>query len=789
MRSTSSPRLAFPPGVPPRDVSLWTRLLDPVRRLIGSPGSLDISSALNVADRVELRRRALESLPDAQFDSAVAEAQRGALRWDLDAGEELLALIADAARRELGLEAYREQIAAVFSLLSGRVVDMATGEGKTLVGFLASAAWAASGRRVHVLSANSYLAQRDAAAGRAFFARLGIDVASVDDEMSGEDRQRGYSSHVVYTTAHQVGFDLLRDRQRTSESDRLLPATDVALIDEIDAVLIDDAVVPLVLAADRAAEESDTELPHVVAQMQERVHYEVSGDGRSAAFTDAGLAMLEAAYGITDLYATDHTELLAAAHVALHAQALLQRDVHYIVSDSRLKLISEPRGRVVERQRWPDGLQAALERKEGLLVTGQAQIRDQILVETVVNGYATVAGMSGSALEAAERLDEDLGMSTVAIPPHRSPARVDEPDRLYRSQPERDAAAAEGVMKAHDRGQPVLIGTQSVQASESFAGVLRAHGLEVRVLNAKNDAAEASVIAQAGQPGAVTVSTQMAGRGVDIALPPVSARAGGLFVVGLARHDSPRLDRQLRGRSGRQGEPGRTVFYTSLDDAVVKNNLRINLVPRSIGPDGLIDDQRFRSLYDHAQRVADGKLLQLHRNTRRYNSIIDEQRDTLLRLRETLLSDAGLERFIERLGEGEAGLAERWASHDRRALAREVTLLHLDEAWSEHLAGLAEVREGIHLRVLGRQNPLDEFALIAARNLPQVVDEFRDAVRAILLAAPEEAQTLSDLQLSRPSSTWTYMVSDNPFGSEADRIVSYLNAIVHGRRPRGVEYV
>ncbi|MGR6742117.1 accessory Sec system translocase SecA2 [Microbacterium sp. F1-18] len=789
MKNTSSPPLAPSPDTAPRLGSLWTRLVGPARRLIGSPGSLDISPALKIADRVELRRQALEKLSDADFGSALAETQPARERRDVDAGEELLALIAESARRELGLVAHREQIAAVSSLLSGRVVDMATGEGKTLVGFLASAAWAADGRRVHVLSANSYLASRDASAGRAFFARLGFDVASVDDTMSADERQRGYLSDVVYTTAHQVGFDVLRDRQRTSDSDRLLSVADVALIDEIDAVLIDDATVPLVLAADSAMDEPDTKLADVLRQMQNDVHYEVTGDGRSAAFTDAGLAIVEEAYGVEDLYAGDQTELLTAAHVALHAQTLLHRDVHYIVSGGRLKLISEPRGRVAERRRWPDGLQAALERKEGLPVTGQAQIRDQILIETVVKGYATVTGMSGSALEAAERLGEDFGFSTVVIPPHRIPARIDEPDRLYRSEPERDSAAAERVLHAHHRGQPVLIGTQSVEASEGFADLLRTHGVGVHVLNAKNDAAEATIIAQAGQPGAVTVSTQMAGRGVDIEVPPTSAQAGGLLVIGLARHDSPRLDRQLRGRSGRQGEPGRTVLYASLDDAIVKNNIRINPVPRSIGPDGQIDDVRFHRLYEHAQRVADGKVLQLHRNTRRYDSIVDQQRETVLGLRESLLSDAGLEQFLARVTEGSAKLAEQWAARDRRVLAREVALLLVDDAWSEHLASLAETREGIHLRVLARQNPLDEFALIAARNLPRVIDEFRDSVRSILHAAPSNAQTLSDLRLSRPASTWTYMVSDNPFGSEADRIVSYLNSVVHGRRPRGVEYV
>lgn len=699
----------------------------------------------------------------------------------------LMALIAEFARRSLGLSIYQEQLAAVACMLNRRVVDMATGEGKSLVGFVSAAALALIGRRVHVISANEYLARRDAASGTEFFARLGLTVGSVESAMSDADRSRVYRSDVVYATAHQVGFDALHDRLRAIHKDRILPCFDVALIDEIDAVLIDDAAVPLVISGERQSTSENYRLARIVAMLAEQRQFEIAGDQRSVEFTDKGLRTIEEAFNIDNIFDQKNCDLLAAANVSLHAEALLKRDVHYVISQGGIALISEPRGRIVEGQRWPDGLQTAVELKEGVNTTGSTHILDQLLIETLAREYRFLSGMSGSAREARERLSDDFDLETVIIPPHCLPNRVDHHDRLYLTSQSRDTAAVALVVEAHRLGQPVLIGTQSVTASYNFAQRLRHQNLSPRILNAKNHVLEAEIISQAGNRGAITVSTQMAGRGVDIRLSEEASQAGGLLVIGLERFGTRRLDRQLRGRAGRQGDPGRTVFYTSLNDAVFEKNLSVSSPPSSTST-GEVEDRGFVRIYEHAQRIQEGKDMQLHRINRQYSSVIDGHRRVVLALRESLLACSADVRMRERCKVDPPvlwGVGARSASAD---LIQETAICLLDRSWSEHLSQLSEVREGIHLRVLGRENPLHEFISLAAISLATFTQDLKIEVEAIFAQATAGATTLSDLGLSRPTSTWTYTTTDNPFGTEIDRIVNNVRVRLRRGRPRRIEY-
>lgn len=774
--------------------SWWQRGVVLARRLRQEPGTTDLHRHTPVVEAIARGRDALHGLGDAALAERVESLGSTMLAdstvlADDEMLAEYLAVAREVARRQLGLEPFEVQLLAAVSMLGGQVVDMATGEGKTLVGYLVAAGHALTGRRVHVLSANDYLARRDAAAGAPFFTALGLDVAAVAEGADHAERQRAYRCEVTYATVRQVGFDLLRDRQRIRDEDQLLPELDTAVIDEIDAVLVDDAVVPLVIAGDAEPRPEEISLAEATARMQAGVHYEVDGERRNVSFTEAGIEALEAELGVADVYAEQHIGLLTAAHVALHAEALLERDVHYVVTDGQVRLVDDARGRIADRQRWPDGLHAAIERKEGLEATSQAEILDQVLVETVVRGYRALTGMSGTALEAADRLGEDLKLRTGVIPTNRPCIRVDEPDLLFVTVEQRDAAAAQRVRAAHDTGQPVLVGTASVAESERFAAPLARHGVDVVVLNAKNDAAEAAIIARAGYAGAVTVSTQMAGRGVDIELGPGAAEAGGLLVLGLGRYDSARLDRQLRGRSGRQGDPGRSVFYTSLDDDVVTKHLVIDRQPRSTDPDGAIRDRTVHRTYEHAQRVAEGKLLQLHRTTRSYHTATDHHRQILLATRQRILTEPdALDDYLAGLWADDPKQAAAWARPGRRGLATEVTLHHLDRAWARHLNLIAEIREGIHLRVLGRQDPLSEFNILAAADFRTLARESADAVRRTLGSAAEGAADLADLGLRHPSSTWTYMVADNPFGSEADRVLGSIGKILRRGGPPAISY-
>ncbi|MFI5911538.1 accessory Sec system translocase SecA2 [Dactylosporangium sp. NPDC051541] len=765
--------------------SWWRRSARLVRRFRQEPGTANLRRFDPLVGAVVRERAALRELDDR------ALSERAGLTAELKPADDgdlvrFLAVASEVARRRLRLEPFEVQLLAAASMLRGHVVDMETGEGKTLVGFLVAAGLAVSGRRVHVLSANDYLAGRDARAGAPLFAAFGLSCAAVVDGLDDADRRAAYGRDVVYATVHQVGFDLLRDRQRIEDGQRLVPALDAAVIDEIDAVLLDDALVPLVIAGEGEPPPEEASPAGVVTAMVAGAEYEVDGERRNVSFTEAGIAALEAHFGVADLYAEEHVGLLTAAHVALHAHALMERDVHYIVAGGRVRLINDARGRVADRQRWPAGLHAAIERKEGIEVTAPAEVLDQMLVETVARGYRSITGMSGTALDASVRLAEDLDLRTGAVPTNRPGVRVDEPDRLYLTAGERDAAAAERVRAAHAAGRPVLIGTASVADSERFAALLADRGVDAVVLNAKNDAAEAEIIARAGEHAAVTVSTQMAGRGVDIRLAPRAVTAGGLLVLGLGRYDSARLDHQLRGRAGRQGDPGSSAFYTSLDDDVVTEHLVINMDPRTVDADGRVRDKRFRQIYEHAQRIAEGKLLQLHRTTRRYHTATDHHRRLLLDTRDRLLTDPA--DYLTRVWPAGSDQPQRWTSPSRRRLATEVALYHLDRAWTRHLNLLAEVREGIHLRVLGRQDPLDEFNLIAADDLRTLAHTAAAATRQTLDTASDNATTLADLGLHRPSSTWTYMVSDNPFGSEADRFFEFIGQAVRGSGPPAISY-
>lgn len=785
-----------------------------ISELIQAPGTANVSRFEQVAGEIIVQAEALEFLPLEQLSTEVA-GLADSLAEELDHAPDrrmsrrrvhakqaqpltrFFSLASEIARRTLGLVPYEVQVLAALNMVHGRAVDMKTGEGKTLVGFLASGTFAVSGRSVHVLTANDYLAQRDAAAAAPFFEALGLTVAAVTPEMSVDERRAGYRADVVYATIHQVGFDLLRDRLRYPddatrlEPAHLAPRLDVAIIDEIDAVLIDDAMVPLVLAGEAPQQGPAPEIFGAVRELQPGADFTVGADQRSASFTESGLRRLELLLGSINLYAPEHEELLTWANLALHAEALMRRDEHYTVEGGRIHLVSESRGRITQQQRWPDGLQEAVEIKEGLAVSASSQILDQVLVESVARRYETLTGMSGTAAEVAERLQEDLGVLTGTIPLHRELQRVDHADRLFLTLAQRDAAAADRVRAYWESGQPVLVGTTSVRASEEFARLLTERGVPAAVLNAKNDAEEARIIASAGESGRVTVSTQMAGRGVDILLDDSAVRAGGLVTVGLGRYASSRLDNQLRGRAGRQGDPGESIFFTSLEDPVVAEHLIVETFPEADQQSGEIFDREYRHIYAHAQRIAEGKLFELHRTTRSYSEIIDRQRAAWLRLRGQILDAAALP-DLELTRDVLHGLPEhartRWSHPDSTRFLHHVLLFHVDSAWSDHLALLQETREGIHLRALGRQHPLDEFSLLAGQAYAELRERLVTESAAALAAAAPDAADLQDLGLRRPSSTWTYMVTDTPFGSGTDHLIERFTKATRKFLPRAVRY-
>ncbi len=690
---------------------------------------------------------------------------------------QFLAIAREASERTTGLRAFDVQLLGAQRMLAGDVVEMATGEGKTLSGAIAAAGYALAGRSVHVITINDYLARRDAEWMAPLIEALGLTVGWITADSTAEERRAAYQCNVTYASVNEIGFDVLRDQLVTDVADLVSPNPDVALIDEADSVLVDEALVPLVLAGTSHREAPRLDLIRYVGELVDGVDWATDAEGRNVHLTESGAQKIEAKLGGIDLYSEEHVATtLTEINVALHAHVLLQRDVHYIVRDDAVHLINASRGRIATLQRWPDGLQAAVEAKEGIETTETGEVLDTITVQALINRYPTVCGMTGTALAAGEQLRQFYKLGVSPIPPNTPNIREDEPDRVYVTAAARNDAVLEHITEIHESGQPILVGTRDVAESEDLHRRLVKAGIPAVVLNAKNDEEEAGVIAEAGQLGAVTVSTQMAGRGTDIRLGgsdeknhDAVAELGGLHVIGTGRHHTERLDNQLRGRAGRQGDPGSTVFFSSWEDDVVVSHLDAGKLPLDCDDDGKVLSPKAATLLEHAQRVAEGRLLDVHANTWRYNQLIAQQRAILVERRDALLRTATAREELAALSpERYETLVEQVGEEKLEKICRLIMLYHLDRGWADHLSYLADIRESIHLRALGRQNPLDEFHRLAVDAFGSLAADAIEAAQQTFDTAPsiEDEPGVDLSKLARPTSTWTYMVHDNPLNDD-----------------------
>jgi preprotein translocase subunit SecA len=724
----------------------------------------------------------------SEFDEKAAELDEEQLRkaaklLNLDSLAEssdipqFLAIAREAAERTTSMRPFDVQLQGALRMLAGDVIEMATGEGKTLSGAIAAAGYAIAGRNVHVITINDYLARRDAEWMGPLVEALGLSVGWITAESTADERRRAYACDITYASVNEIGFDVLRDQLVTDVADLVSPNPDVALIDEADSVLVDEALVPLVLAGTSHRETPKVEIIRLVGELVAGKDYNTDADSRNVHLTEAGAQKLEAKLGGIDLYSEEHVgTTLTEVNVALHAHVLLQRDVHYIVRDDAVHLINASRGRIAQLQRWPDGLQAAVEAKEGIETTETGEVLDTITVQALINRYPTVCGMTGTALAAGEQLRQFYKLGVSPIAPNTPNIREDEPDRVYVTAAAKNDAIVEHIAEVHKTRQPILVGTRDVAESEELHERLVKAGVPAVVLNAKNDAEEAAVIAEAGKLGTVTVSTQMAGRGTDIRLGGSDeathdevAELGGLHVIGTGRHHTERLDNQLRGRAGRQGDPGSSVFFSSWEDDVVIAHLDATKLPMDSDEDGRVLSPKAAGLLDHAQRVAEGRLLDVHANTWRYNELIAQQRAILVERRNTLLRTAAAREELAQLSPDRyEELVDRLGDDTLEKICRQIMLYHLDRGWADHLAYLADIRESIHLRALGRQNPLDEFHRMA-------VDAFASLAADAIEAAQQTFDTAANIEdepgvdlskLARPTSTWTYMVHDNPLADD-----------------------
>jgi preprotein translocase subunit SecA len=726
------------------------------------------------------RIRALEPRIRALSDAAL-QAESSELVTRLRAGDSprqyvdrSFALVSEASRRTLGLSPHDEQLVAALAMHEGNIAQVDTGEGKTLAAVFTAFLRGAIGRGAHVLTFNDYLARRDAHWMEPIYTMLGVSVAHIEERSTPEERRAAYRSDVTYLTAQQCGFDLLRDGLCLRAADRLHRPFHFALVDEADSILIDEARIPLVIAAeDMHRGELPTRLAALVETLDPASHYETDEYERAVDLTEAGLARVEAALAL-DLTDTANLPVLSAVNCALHARVLLRRDVDYIVRGDSIKLVDEHTGRVAEDRHWPDGLQAALEAKERLAVRRGGRILGSTTVQHLLSRYPHRCGMTATAVTAASELHRVYETAVVVVPPHRPCARIDHEDRLFTHRAAKEEALLAEIAQLHAADRPVLVGTASVAESERLAAALRDRGIDGEVLNARNDAREAAIIAEAGAPGAVTISTNMAGRGTDIRLGGADEEhrdlvlgGGGLCVLGTNKHESRRIDDQLRGRAGRQGDPGASRFFISLDDPLIARFGVRQLIPKRYLPppqaDSLDQPLVVREVA-RAQRVIEGQNAEIRGTLSRYASPLETQRSIVDKQRDEVLTGDAATRFFAAVdAEHVARLRDRLGVETTDDLLRRLMLVQIDRAWGDHLAAVADLREGIHLHRVGRQDPLFEFQKQAGlyfRALQQRVEE--DAAAAFLAIDPETVD-VDAAELKGPSATWTYLINDDPF--------------------------
>jgi preprotein translocase subunit SecA len=757
--------------------SLGNSLRERFRHASGTPIEYDVRGYFGVVETVnaidvsaltddELRTRAL-AFRDRAHDLASLD----------DVLPGVFAVAREAAARLLGMRPFDVQLAAGVALHKGRLAQLATGEGKTLVAVPPAILHALAGTHVHIFTANDYLARRDAEWMGPLYSFFGLRAAYVIEGLTAEGRRHAYDANITYVTAKEAGFDFLRDHTATDLSDIVHRGHEMAIVDEADFILIDEARVPLVIAGPAPAIPIDYQmLTALVRRLRPGVDYDADEYSRTVVLTEHGFRNVGIALGVA-LDHPSHQLLLSAVHVALHAESLLRRDRDYVVRDGIVELVDEWTGRVADNRRWPNGIQPAVEAKEGVAVRPEGRILGSIPMQHFIQEYASLAGMTATAESAAEEFEAFFGLKTVVFPPNRTCGRIDAPDAIFANRVAKNAAVIAEIVDVHATGRPILVGTASVRDSEELGAELRRRGLICDVLNAKQDAHEAHIIARAGAPGALTISTNMAGRGTDIKLGADEAshaeavEKGGLYVIGTNRHESLRIDNQLRGRAGRQGDPGSSRFFVSLQDDLIERYGVMSLIPKHHRPGAhatIVEDPVVAREINRAQRIVEGQNFDIRRTLWRYSALVDDQRGILYRWRHDLLhgeSDPGV--WEKHAPDAYAALVAAVGEEAVRRAEQRVTMFVLDREWSDHLALIEDVREGIHLQRYGGREPLSEFHRQIVEAFSAMMDRINDESIAILrqLDVRDGQIDLSAAGIAGSSSTWTYLINDNPFST------------------------
>ena len=647
-----------------------------IEKVFGTHSERELKRITSLVDKIEELRPSMQALSDEELRGKTKEykarLQEGATLDDLL--PEAFATVREAAKRVLGMEHYRVQLIGGIILHQGRIAEMRTGEGKTLVSTLPAYLNALEGKGVHVVTVNDYLAHRDAEWMGKVHEFLGLTVGVVLNDMKNDERREQYACDITYVTNNELGFDYLRDNMVIYKEQLVQRDLHYAIIDEVDSVLIDEARTPLIISGQSGKSTKLYEVCDILAKQLERgeasgevtkmtaiMGEEITETGdfivnekdKIVNLTEQGVKKVEKFFSIENLADPENLEIQHNIILALRAHNLMFRDQDYVVKDDEVLIVDEFTGRIMPGRRYSDGLHQAIEAKEHVKVRRESKTLATITFQNFFNKYKKKSGMTGTALTEEQEFRDIYGMDVIEIPTNRPVARIDKEDVVYMTKKEKFRAVVEAVKEAHEKQQPVLVGTITIETSELLSRMLTREGIKHQVLNAKFHEKEAEIVAHAGEAGNVTIATNMAGRGTDIKLDDISKEAGGLKIIGTERHESRRIDNQLRGRSGRQGDPGESCFYISLEDDLMRlfGSEKLMNVFKSLGvaENEQIEHKMLTSAIEKAQRKIEGNNYGIRKNLLEYDQVNNEQREIIYKERRMVLDGANMRDSIYKM--------------------------------------------------------------------------------------------------------------------------------------------
>ncbi|MGN5650787.1 preprotein translocase subunit SecA [Bacillus sp. Brlt_9] len=744
-----------------------------------------IKKYMKVANKVIEKQSNYEKLEDADFKKQTNQWRETFKGKEISENVqvEIFALAREAAKRVLGLEAFPVQLIGGIVLSEGNVAEMKTGEGKTLVSLFAIFYEVIKGSKAHLITANDYLAERDKSIIGKVLEFLGITVGLNSAGLSLSEKREIYKNDVIYGTASEFGFDYLRDNMTSSVDAWVQSGLDFVLIDEADSILIDEARTPLIISGKKQEDLGVYKRANLLLKKFTEVDYEYNIENNSVWLADNGIDKAQKFWGIDDLYSLDNQGLLRATNLMLKAYFTMKKDKDYVVQDGEILIVDQNTGRIMDGRRFSEGLHQAIEAKESVEVKDETVTLATITIQNYFRMYQKIGGMTGTAKTEEEELQKIYGLDVLVIPTHRSIARIDDADEIYLSKEEKGIAIVKEVLEKHTAGQPVLVGTASIEDNEWLSDLFTKNNIPHQVLNAKNHGREAEIISNAGEKGAVTIATNMAGRGTDIKLGDGVKELGGLAVIGTEKHESRRIDNQLKGRSGRQGDPGYSKFILSLEDELIErfNGKKIKDLAEKIGfpKNEPISHRMVVKAITGAQKRMEGTNFDIRKNLLEYDEVMDIQRKFIYKERKGLMDIKDTKAFTkgilnefvkvqieQRYDDAEPDKAMEWVVNEltgaiapgefsidyiddviegvqkkvlenyelkRKNVGDEILnevektvfLEIIDQFWVKHIDQLVNLKEGIHLRAYAQSNPLVEYQKEAAAMFQGMLDELQ----------------------------------------------------------------